>query len=366
MRLWVQHRSHYGYPTPAVLGAHTFRLRPAAHTRARVETYRLVVEPESRLRWQQDPYGNHVARVEFPPDRPVDALDILVELAVEVRPVNPFDFFLEEKAKRVPFAYGTELRRELLPFLSLDDPAFARGERFAQFDAELPTAGETMEFITGLNRAVNRRVRYVIRDEPGVFTPEESLAAGRASCRDSAVLVAALLRQRGLAARFVSGYLIQLTDEGMLPDQPRGVSRDVVDLHAWCEVFLPGGGWVGLDATSGLMCGEGHIPLCGASTPALAAPIDGTSDTAAKDVSFSMTIGRVGHEPRPTRPYEPAVWDALATAGDEVDARLAAHGIPLTLGGEPTFNARDEADAPEWNTAALGPSKWALGQKLAA
>jgi uncharacterized protein (DUF2126 family) len=366
VRLWVQHRSRYAYPSPAVLGAHTIRLRPAAHTRARVETYRLVVEPECLIRWQQDPYGNHVARVDFEPDQPVDALDILVELAVEVRPVNPFDFLLEELAERVPFAYPPELRRELVPFLSLDDPAFATGEKFAALDAELPGSGETIGLITGINAAVNRRVRYVIREETGVFTPEESLREGRASCRDSAVLNAALLRRRGLAARFVSGYLIQLTDEGMLPDQPRGVTRDVVDLHAWCEVYLPGAGWVGLDATSGLLCGEGHIPLCGASTPALAAPLVGTSDTAASDVSFSMTVGRVGHEPRPTRPYAPEVWDALLSAGDDIDARLEAHGIRLTLGGEPTFNAREGADAPEWNTAALGPSKTALAGKLVA
>jgi uncharacterized protein (DUF2126 family) len=365
VRLWVQHRSRYAYPTPAVLGAHSLRLRPAAHTRARVETYRLSVSPEAVLRWQQDPYGNHVARVDFAPDQSVRELEVLVELAVEVRPVNPFDFLLEELAERVPFVYPAELRRELAPFLSLDDPAFARGERFAQLDAELPVAGETVQLVTEINRVVNQRVRYVIREESGVFTPEECLREGRASCRDSAVLTAALLRSRGLAARFVSGYLIQLTDEGMLPDQPRGVSRDVVDLHAWCEVFLPGAGWIGLDATSGLLCGEGHIPLCGASTPALAAPLEGTSDTAASEVSFSMAISRLGHEPRPTRPYEPAVWEALLAAGDAVDARLDSRWIPLTLGGEPTFNAREHADAPEWNGAALGPSKWAIGRELA-
>src|SRR5262249_32081293 len=203
-----------------------------------------------------------------------------------------------------------------------------------------------------------------IREEAGVFTPEVSLREGRASCRDSAVLLAALLRARGLAARFVSGYLIQLTDEGMLPDQPKGVSRDVVDLHAWCEVFLPGAGWIGLDATSGLLCGEGHIPLACASTPALAAPLEGTSDTGADEGSFSVAVGRLGHEPRPTTPYTPEIWDAVRAAGAAVDARLESHAVRLTVGGEPTFNSREHPDAAEWNSAALGPTKLAQGARL--
>jgi uncharacterized protein (DUF2126 family)/transglutaminase-like putative cysteine protease len=365
VRLLVQHRSHYGYPTPAVLGPHTIRLRPTAHARARIETYRLLLEQEHRLRWQQDPYGNHIARVHFPADAPVRAFDILVELVLDVRPVNPFDFLLEDLAERVPFAYPDELRRELAPFLSLDDPAFTRGERFAEFDAGLPREGSTVELVTALNLAVNQRVRYVIRDEAGVYTPEVCLREGRASCRDSAVLLTAVLRGRGLAARFVSGYLIQLTDEGMIPDQPRGVSRDVVDLHAWCEVYLPGAGWIGLDATSGLLCGEGHVPLCCAATPSLAAPLEGSSDTAAEEVSFHMTVGRLGHEVRPTTPYTPDVWDALCEAGDRVDVLLAEHSVHLTMGGEPTFNSREHADAPEWNSAALGPTKWSQGLRLA-
>ncbi len=364
VRLLVQHRSHYSYPEPASLGPHTLRLRPAAHTRAHVETYRLQIQPDCHLRWQQDPYGNFIARAHFPPEERVRELDVLVEIAVDVRPVNPFDFFLEESAGKIPFEYPPELRRELQPFLVLDDPAFAHGERFAAFDAELPRAGKTMELVGALNRAVNQRVRYVIREESGVFTPEVCLSEGRASCRDSAVLLTALLRKRGLAARFVSGYLIQLTDEGMLPDAPRGVSRDVVDLHAWCEVYLPGGGWIGLDATSGLLCGEGHIPLCGAATPALASPLEGASDTPALDVSFSMVVGRLGHEIRPTTPYTPEIWDDLLEAGDHVDALLLERGVKLTMGGEPTFNAREGVELPEWNGEALGENKWQLGQKL--
>jgi transglutaminase-like putative cysteine protease len=136
-----------------------------------------------------------------------------------------------------------------------------------------------------------------------VWTPEDTLLHGRGSCRDSAVLLVALMRARGIAARFVSGYLVQLTDEGMIPGEPKGVARDVVDLHAWAEAFIPGAGWIGFDATSGLLCGEGHIPLACTASPGAAAPLDGTSDVGASEVAFSTTITRLGHEARPTAPF---------------------------------------------------------------
>ena len=365
MRLLLQHRSSYHYPVPANLGPHTLRMRPTAHAKARIETYRLLIGCEHTLRWQQDPYGNHIAKVHFPAEPQVDSLDILVEITVDVRPVNPFDFLLEELAENTPFEYPSSLRQELAPFLHLDDPVFARGPLYEAFSASLPRSGPTSSLVPALNAEVARRTRYVIREEAGVYTPEESLAAGKASCRDSAVLLTALLRERGLAARFVSGYLVQLTDEGMLPDQPKGVTRDVVDLHAWCEVYLPGAGWLGLDATSGLLCGEGHIPLCAASVPSLASPLEGTADQASDAVDFSMVIGRLGHEASPTTPYTDAVWTQLRAVGDKVDRHLEAHHVRLTMGGEPTFNAREHVDAPEWNGDAMGPTKLPFGRKLA-
>ena len=175
-----------------------------------------------------------------------------------------------------------------------------------------------------------------------------------------------VLRLRGFAARFVSGYLVQLTDEGLLPDEPKGVDRDVVDLHAWTEVFLPGAGWIGLDATSGLLCGEGHIPLASAALPALASPVEGSSDIAARKVSFATKIARLGHEPRPTRPFADDDWSQMLAAFGKADAMLKQHGLVLTMGGEPTFNSRTESELPEWNGEALGANKWRVGKELAA
>ena len=366
MRLLVQHSSTWAYPSPAALGPHLIRLRPANHTKADIETYGLTITPGGDVRWQQDPYGNHVGRLTYPAGTKVETLEVGVEFTCDIMPVNPFDFFVDDRCKDAPFAYPAELKPDLAPFLDRDEASVRGGDRLHAFLETLPTAGDTVQLIVKLNEAVNRVTKYVIREEAGIWTPEQTLAEGRGSCRDSAVLLIAALRSRGLAARFVSGYLIQLTDEGMIPGEKKGVAHDVVDLHAWAEVYVPGGGWIGLDATSGLFCGEGHIPLACTASPPLAAPVEGTSDTGAERVSFTMRIERLEHEPRPTRPYSEDVWLTMLDAGDRADAALRAAGLTMTMGGEPTFNAREDVDAPEWNGEALGPLKTRAGRRYAA
>ncbi|HUJ61520.1 MAG TPA: transglutaminase family protein [Kofleriaceae bacterium] len=365
MRVLVQHRSRYRYPRPALLGPQVIRLRPADHARARVESYRLDVTPEHRVHWQRDPHGNHVARVTFKAGQRIESLDLVVELALDVRPVNPFDFFVDARAKTAPFRYPDELAGELAAFLDTGDPAYRLGRRAIGLLGDVPASQDTIDLLVALNAQVKQRVAYVIRDEPGVWTPEDTLANGRGSCRDSAALLVALLRARGIAARFVSGYLVQLADEGMIPNEPKGVARDVVDLHAWAEAYVPGAGWIGLDGTSGLLTGEGHLPLACTASPAHAAPLDGTSELAAERVEFSTTICRLGHEARPTAPFTDATWDELLAASDRADQALVAAGLALTVGGEPTFVARDGQAAEEWQGGALGPDKWRRGRALA-
>jgi transglutaminase-like putative cysteine protease len=368
LRVLLQHVSSYRYPKPAVLGVHQIRLRPAAHARARVERYGLTVEAgppgNAYVVWQQDPAGNFVAHARF--GEALERLEIAVELAIDIHPVNPFDFVVQPAAETLPFEYGAAAA-ELTPYRTLEGEAFVHGERFEALVRETaPREREpTVAWLVALNRTVAERVRYVLREEAGVFTPEQTLSEARGSCRDSAVLLVALLRAHGLAARFVSGYLVQLADEGMLPDEPKGVTRDVVDLHAWAEVFLPGAGWIGFDATSGLLTGEGHVPLACTASPRHAAPIDGTSGVLASDVSFTTRVTRLGHEVRPTAPFTEAEWEALVAAGARTDASLRAQGITLTIGGEPTFNSRLHPERPEWNGDALGPTKWSQGLALA-
>ena len=364
MRVSIQHRSRYVYPRPALLGPQTIRLRPAEHARARIESYTLAIEPEHRLHWQRDPHGNHIARVTFKAGQALEALSIVVELVVDIRPVNPFDFFIDDRAKQLPFRYPDRLDSELAPYLDTSDPAYRIGAKATALLSSLAWSGVTIDALVNLNSVVRERIAYVIRDEAGVWTPEETLANGRGSCRDSAVLLVALLRAQGIAARFVSGYLVQLADEGMIPDEPKGVPHDVVDLHAWAEAYLPGAGWIGFDATSGLLCGEGHIPLAATASPSHAAPLDGTSDIGSTAAEFKTTIARLGHEVRPTAPYTDEVWSALVEGGDRADAALVAAGLDVWIGGEPTFTAREGQTKEEWQGGAIGADKWRRGRQL--
>lgn len=360
MRVLLRHQTQYEYAAPVALGPHVVRLRPAAHTRATIESYNLRLEPEPGVRWQQDPWGNRIARLTFLKDQRVQQLAIDVDLALDIRPVNPFDFFVDDRCETLPFAYPDGLDKELAPFL-----ASPRGPLLDAFVKEQPPEGNFIDWLVALNMRVAQRVQYLIRLDPGLQSSEETLTKNSGSCRDSAQLLVDVLRANGLAARFVSGYLIQLADEGNIPDLAKGVSSDVADLHAWAEVYVPGGGWIGLDGTSGLLCGEGHIPLACTVNPELAAPVTGTAEQGAQGFSHHMEVIRLGHEPRPRKPYTDEQWEQLTATATHVDETLAALGIGLTTGGEPTFTSRIHPKLPEWNTEALGDTKWEQGLVMA-
>ncbi|MFN3202746.1 MAG: transglutaminase family protein [Bradymonadia bacterium] len=362
MRIRVRHHTRYLYDAPAMLGPHVIRLHPVQHTRTHILTYALEVSPEeARAHWQQDPWGNRVLRLTFA-DEPITEMGIEVEVVADIQPVNPFDFYVDERCQHLPFEYPDGLGAEVAPYLATGEP----GPELAKWLEGVPTDPDqyVVDYLVALNTKVAQTVDYVIRMEPGVWTSEETLLNGRGSCRDSAVLLVDALRARGLAARFVSGYLVQLTDEGIIPDLPKGVTQDVVDLHAWAEVYLPGAGWVGLDGTSGLLCGEGHIPLACTASPLQAAPITGTASSMGQ-LDVQMTVERLGHEPSPRKPLTEDQWSALKATGDRVDAIIEGHGVTLTMGGEPTWTSREHPREKEWITEALGPTKWAQGLRFA-
>lgn len=363
MRVRVRHTTTYNYPEPAALGPHIVRLHPGLHRRAAMLSYNLGVAPDCEVKWQYDPWNNRIARLTFKEGAPpLTRLELKVEACFEVRPVNPFDFFIDDRCEHVPFAYPDGLAEELAPYLEKTE----LGPRTRAWVEAFEPPKKTIDFLVALNGKLAADNNYIIRLEPGIQTGEQTLERGSGSCRDLAVLAVDILREHGIAARFVSGYLIQLTDEGNIPDLARGVSSDVVDLHAWAEAYIPGGGWVGLDATSGLLCGEGHIPLACAASPALAAPVSGTSSVGAESLDFEMTVERLGHEPRPRKPYTDEQWEAIRQAGAAVDERLLARGLRLTVGGEPTWTSREHPAEPEWNTEALGPTKLRAGFAMAA
>ncbi|MBK0392727.1 DUF2126 domain-containing protein [Ramlibacter algicola] len=356
----LNHVTHYKYDRPVRLGPQVVRLRPAPHCRSKVLSYSLRVEPANHfINWQQDPFANYQARLVFP--EPTTELKVTVDLVVEMAVYNPFDFFLEPIAEQFPFAYDAALRQELAPYLAADEATPLVREYLARIDRQ---PRPTIEFLVALNQRLQNDIRYLIRMEPGVQSPEETLRAGSGSCRDSGWLLVQLLRHLGLAARFASGYLVQLVPDVKSLDGPSGTEVDFTDLHAWCEVYLPGAGWIGLDPTSGLLAGEGHIPLACTPQPSSAAPIEGLIDKAEVEFGHHMQVTRVYESPRVTRPYTDEQWAQVLALGDAVDRDLLAGDVRLTMGGEPTFVATTDRDAPEWNTEALGPTKRGYATEL--
>ncbi|MFE3189349.1 DUF2126 domain-containing protein [Nocardia sp. NPDC059240] len=361
IKVSLEHRTTYSFDHPVRVHPHVVRLRPAPHTRTTIEAYSLRVTPGNHwVNWQQDAFGNFLARLVF--HEPTPELSIVVGLIADMDAINPFDFFVEEQAEQFPFGYSLQLLSDLEPYLRpVDEGEDGSGPGELVLDwvqrhtpADRP---RTIEFLIAVNQALRQDVGYTVRMEPGVQTPDHTLRSALGSCRDSAWLLVSILREFGLAARFVSGYLIQLAQDVPSLDGPSGPPADFTDLHAWTEVFLPGAGWVGLDPTSGLFAGEGHIPLAATPHPVSSAAITGSTDPVISTLDFSNTVRRIHEDPRVTLPYTHSQWERISVAGAAVDARTEAAGIALTVGGEPTFVSLDDQTGPEWTTEADGPHK---------
>ncbi len=361
IKVALNHKTRYIYDKPVQLSPHVFRLRPATHSRTPVSGYTLKIKPEKHfINWQQDPFGNYLARVVFP--EKCTELSVEVELIAEMTVINPFDFFLEDYAGQYPFDYPQQLRKELAPYLE----ATEEGAGLTAFMADIsrkPIA--IVDFLVAVNQHVYKTVNYSIRMEAGVQSCEETLGKRLGSCRDSSWLLVQVLRHLGLAARFVSGYLVQLTADVKALDGPSGTDKDFTDLHAWVEVYVPGAGWIGLDPTSGLFAGEGHIPLACTADYVSAAPVTGGYIGKAETTfEFSNSVTRIHEDARVTKPYSDVQWQAIDVLGNKVDAELKKGDVRLTMGGEPTFVSIDDMDAPEWNIEADGEQKRKLAGQL--
>ncbi len=363
IRVALHHKSHYVFDRPVVATPHEIRLRPAAHSRTPILAYSLSVKPEKHfIHWQQDSYGNFIARVTF--TEPTREMDITVDLLADMTVINPFEFFVEDWANHFPFDYPDTLKVGLAPFLEIEKAGVFLKKWLTEFKKSIPADINMTDFLVYINQKVYLEISYLIRMEVGVQTCEETLEKKSGSCRDSAWLLVQILRHLGIAARFVSGYLIQLTADEKPLDGAAGTDVDFTDLHAWCEAYIPGAGWVGLDATSGLLTGEGHIPLAVSATPTSAAPITGMTSICESNLDVEMYVTRMFEDPRVTKPFNEMEWQKIRSLGLFVDAELQAGDVRLTQGGEPTFVSVDNMDGAEWNIEALGQQKWELANVL--
>jgi len=356
----LRHITTYSYDRRIALGPQLVRLRPAPHCRTPIVSYSLKISPAKYfINWVQDPFSNYMGRLVFPEKTAEFSVD--VDLVADLTAYNPFDFFVESYAEKFPFGYPEALAKQLAPFMETR----AWGPRFAEYVAVTPRAPlAIIDFMVGLNQRICSDVSYTIRMTPGVQTPEETLTLGIGSCRDSAWLLVQLLRHLGLAARFVSGYLVQLTSDQKSLDGPSGPEADFTDLHAWTEVYIPGAGWLGLDPTSGLFAAEGHIPLSCTPEPVDSAPITGALEPCEVEFAYSNEVTRLREDPRVTRPFTESDWSDIDALGEHVDTLLQKNDVRLTMGGEPTFVSIDDMQAAEWNTEADGPQKRKLAAAL--
>ena len=364
IRVALNHQTHYRFDRPVKLWPHEIRLRPAAHSRTPISGYSLKVSPEKHfINWQQDAFGNWLARLVFP--EPAQELRIEVDLVADMTVINPFDFFVEEYAEKFPFDYPPTLRKELGPFLETDPAGPLLSQWLTEVRAEVVKPDQRIvDFLWAINAKAQRDVNYIVRMEPGVQTPEQTLELKLGSCRDTSWMLVQALRHMGLAARFASGYLIQLVADQKALDGPSGTDRDFTDLHAWTEVYIPGAGWIGLDPTSGLFAGEGHIPLACTAQPSSAAPVIGATGVCESHMDFAMVVTRIHEDPRVTKPYNEVQWQNILNLGHAVDEELKKGDVRLTQGGEPTFVSIDDMDGPEWNFTALSPKKRELAGSL--
>jgi transglutaminase-like putative cysteine protease len=263
-RLRIAHLTEYRYSSPVTLGPHRLLLRPREGHDVHIESSRLDISPQPQIKWHRDMFDNSVAVASF-----IDASDRLTiesEVVIEHYEEAPLDFLVSDYAVNYPFLYTPEERVDLLPY---EQPVYPNDQHALRDWVSGFGFGqgpiETYAMLDRINRALADGLTYITREEPGVQSPDQTLASRRGSCRDYAALFIEACRHLGLASRFVSGYLhAPATEEGNAAT------------HAWAEVYLPGPGWKGFDPTIGEITGSSHIAVAVARHPETVPAVAGT------------------------------------------------------------------------------------------
>lgn len=274
-RYQIHHHTIYRYDTSVTFSPHYLRLKPQESDVCDTLSYTLDVSPPCSVYWSEDIIGNHVAKCIF--STPSDILDIRTVLEVSLGEKNPFAFIVDEYAENYPFAYRPYEQNGLQYYLQVQE----QGELFTQWVARFsPLSMYVVSMLREVANAIAMEIRYEKRHEPGYLPAEQTLAEKQGSCRDTAWLLMQTLRALGLASRFVSGYLLQPEDD--VPDVD-------IEYHAWVECYIPGAGWVGIDATSGLFTAEHHIALASDAFPENTAAVIGTTSPAISVLDYKLT-----------------------------------------------------------------------------
>lgn len=274
-RLKISHLTEYRFFDNVTLQPHKLLLRPREGPEVHIESSSLLISPRHRTKWHRDALDNSTAIVEFM--EMAQTLSINSEVIIQHYEDNPLDFLVEDYAVNYPFQYDHRELAELQPFLQpvyRNDYA-AIQNWFSQIGIS-QSQTQTYVLLDHMCKNIMSFFAYIVREEPGVQSPAQTLACGRGSCRDFAALFIDGCRNLGLASRFVSGY-------AHAPNSEQWSSTT----HAWAEVYLPGAGWRGFDPTAGEVTGSRHIAVAVARHPETVPPVAG---------SF---VGQAGTPPEP-------------------------------------------------------------------
>lgn len=289
LKIALNHQLKYSYDRPIILGPHKLGLKPSPHSKSDIFNYSLNIAPKyHNIYWYQDIYGNFIGKLNM--FEKTDYLSLEINFLAEIKSINPFNFLVDSHIEKYPFYYTKQEKKELSSFLEIDESS---NLLINWVNKNVYNNIYITDFLVSLNQQLASEIKYITRLEEGIQTCEETLRTKKGSCRDTTVLLIQILRHYGLAARFVSGYLIQFKTDDQSDDNSSIIKEDNAELHAWCEVYLPGAGWIGLDPTSGFLVAEDHIPLISNPNAMEANPVRGTKEFCKSKLDFSINISRL-------------------------------------------------------------------------